>query len=110
MRAGGRVRRRFRAGSGESPRAITFHPDAEARPKPYIGLKVGPGKLPAKTETRPLCGIFVYSPRVEGVHLRGGRRTLGGVRRSPTAALGTARGQAARQALNPPSCAKEGIA
>ena len=37
-------------------------------------------RCPALPEPRPLYEIFVYSPRFEGIHLRGGKVARGGLR------------------------------
>ncbi len=55
----------------------------QARPgehKPYISFKLKPRKLPGVPEPKPAFEIWVYSPRVEGVHLRGGKVARGGLR------------------------------
>jgi glutamate dehydrogenase len=39
---------------------------------PYLVLKLAPGSVPGVPEPRPKFEIFVYSPRLEAVHLRFG--------------------------------------
>jgi glutamate dehydrogenase len=46
--------------------------------KPVISFKIDPSKVPDMPEPRPRFEIFVYSPRVEGVHLRFGRSPAAG--------------------------------
>jgi glutamate dehydrogenase len=41
------------------------------------GLKLNPREVPGVPEPKPLFEIWVYSPRVEGVHLRGGKVARG---------------------------------
>ena len=46
--------------------------------KPYISFKFSPEMIPEMPKPLPKFEIFVYSPRVEGVHLRGGKVARGG--------------------------------
>ncbi|MBY0574181.1 MAG: NAD-glutamate dehydrogenase, partial [Undibacterium sp.] len=48
--------------------------------KPYMSFKLNPREVPGVPEPKPLHEIWVYSPRVEGVHLRGGKVARGGLR------------------------------
>jgi glutamate dehydrogenase len=48
--------------------------------KPYMSFKLNPREVPGVPEPKPLFEIWVYSPRVEGVHLRGGKVARGGLR------------------------------
>ncbi|CAN5330563.1 NAD-glutamate dehydrogenase [soil metagenome] len=54
--------------------------DDSSSPKPYISFKLEPSAIPDLPEPRPKYEIFVYSPRVEGVHLRFGAVARGGLR------------------------------
>jgi glutamate dehydrogenase len=47
---------------------------------PYISFKLEPSAIPDLPEPRPRYEIFVYSPRVEGSHLRFGSVARGGLR------------------------------
>ena len=49
-------------------------------PKPYVSFKLDPTQIPLVPLPRPRFEIFVHSPRVEGVHLRGGSVARGGLR------------------------------
>ena len=51
-------------------------------PKPltYLSFKLDPSRLDMLPRPRPRFEIFVYSPRVEGIHLRGGKVARGGIR------------------------------
>src|SRR6185437_12463950 len=54
--------------------------DSSGKPKSYVSFKNEPGKLPDLSQPRPKYEIFVYSPRIEGVHLRMGYVARGGIR------------------------------
>jgi glutamate dehydrogenase len=53
-------------------------PSGEA--KPYLAIKLASRDLALLPPPRPLFEIYVYSPRVEGVHMRAGRVARGGIR------------------------------
>src|SRR5207302_3033369 len=53
---------------------------ADGSPKSYLSFKPDPAKIPDLPLPRPKFEIFVYSPRVEGVHLRMGYVARGGLR------------------------------
>ncbi|WP_019449263.1 NAD-glutamate dehydrogenase [Cupriavidus sp. BIS7] len=57
-----------------------FHRGADGMPRPYVSFKFNPALVQGLPEPRPMFEIWVYSPRVEGVHLRGGRVARGGLR------------------------------
>src|SRR5262249_2326964 len=57
-----------------------FQRTAEGAAKPYLSFKLDPAKIPDLPLPRPKFEIFVYSPRVEGVHLRMGYVARGGLR------------------------------
>ena len=48
--------------------------------KPYISLKMAPETISDMPKPLPMFEVFVYSPRVEGVHLRWGKVARGGLR------------------------------
>ncbi len=54
--------------------------DAQGRARSFLSFKFDPSKVPGLPEPKPMFEIFVYSPRFEGVHLRGGRVARGGLR------------------------------
>src|SRR6266550_4318546 len=54
--------------------------DAADRRKSFVSFKFDPSKVPGLPEPKPMFEIFVYSPRFEGVHLRGGKVARGGLR------------------------------
>ncbi len=45
-----------------------------------VALKLHPGSIPELPRPAPWAEVFVYSPRMEGVHLRGGEVSRGGIR------------------------------
>ena len=55
--------------------------DDEGKSKSYLSFKINPHAVSDMPLPRPMYEIFVYSPRVEGVHLRGGPVARGGQRR-----------------------------
>src|SRR5476651_531058 len=48
--------------------------------KEWISVKIDSRAIDDLPAPRPLVEIFVYSPRMEGIHLRGGRVARGGIR------------------------------
>jgi len=89
--------------------------DSGGRPRPYLALKLDPKAVLELPEPRPAFEIFVYSPRVEGVHLRFGPVARGGLRWSDrredfrTEVLGLAKAQAVKNAVIVPVGAKGGF-
>src|SRR5712691_3197087 len=83
-------------------------------PRPLV-LKLDPGTVPGLTSPRPKFEIFVYSPRLEAVHLRFGRVARGGLRWSDrledfrTEVLGLVKAQEVKNAVIVPSGAKGGF-
>jgi len=88
-------------------------PDGE--PKPHISFKLDPARVPRLPQPRPRFEIFVYSPRTEGSHLRGGRVARGGIRWSDrredfrTEVLGLMKAQMVKNAVIVPVGAKGGF-
>ncbi len=83
--------------------------------KPYLSLKIDPAAVPEMPLPRPAYEIFVYSPRAEGVHLRGGRVARGGLRWSDrredfrTEVLGLMKAQMVKNGVIVPVGAKGGF-
>src|SRR5690606_15217694 len=83
--------------------------------RPYLALKFDPSAIPDLPEPRPYSEIFVYSPTVEGVHLRYGAVARGGLRWSDrredfrTEILGLVKAQAVKNAVIVPVGAKGGF-
>ena len=80
-----------------------------------ISVKLNPQKIAFLPEPRPMFEIFVCSPLVEGVHLRGGRVARGGLRWSDrpedfrTEVLGLVKAQMVKNAVIVPVGAKGGF-
>jgi glutamate dehydrogenase len=61
------------------------HTGAAGPRRAFLSLKLDSAKVPGLPEPRPLYEISVYSPRFEGIHLRGGKVARGGLRWSDRA-------------------------
>ncbi|MGW2890650.1 NAD-glutamate dehydrogenase domain-containing protein [Streptomyces griseoruber] len=57
-----------------------FQQTAGGMPHEYVSMKFDPQAIPDLPAPRPAYEIWVYSPRVEGVHLRFGKVARGGLR------------------------------
>ena len=55
-------------------------PGADGAPKPYMSFKLDSRAIDELPRPRPLVEIWMYSPDVEGIHLRGGKVARGGIR------------------------------
>ena len=105
----------FRALVIATLRTNYFQFDEQGSPKAYLSLKLDPHKIPDLPLPRPMFEIFVHSPRVEGVHLRGGLVARGGLRWSDrredsrTEVLGLMKAQAVKNVLIVPVGAKGGF-
>jgi glutamate dehydrogenase len=83
--------------------------------KPYLSLKIDPAAVPDMPLPRPAFEIFVYSPRMEGGHLRGGKVARGGIRWSDrredfrTEVLGLMKAQMVKNGVIVPVGAKGGF-
>ena len=83
--------------------------------KPYLSFKLDLSGVPAAPAPRPKYEIWVYSPRVEGVHLRFGALARGGLRWSDrredfrTEILGLVKAQTVKNAVIVPTGAKGGF-
>ena len=81
----------------------------------YMSFKLEPSAIPDLPEPRPRFEIFVYSPRVEGVHLRFGAVARGGLRWSDrrddfrTEVLGLVKAQMVKNTVIVPVGAKGGF-
>lgn len=87
----------------------------DGTPKSYISIKLDPQRLPEVPLPRPRFEIFVYSPEVEGIHLRGGEIARGGLRWSDrredfrTEVLGLMKAQVVKNTVIVPTGAKGGF-
>jgi glutamate dehydrogenase len=92
-----------------------YQPDAAGMPKSYFSFKFKPSLIPDMPLPMPMFEIFVYSPKVEGVHLRGGKVARGGLRWSDrfedyrTEVLGLVKAQQVKNAVIVPVGAKGGF-
>jgi glutamate dehydrogenase len=75
-----RILRSFLTLITRSLRTNFYQRDAQGRPKPYLSVKLASQEIDLLPLPRPLVEIYVYSPRIEGCHLRGGRVARGGIR------------------------------
>jgi glutamate dehydrogenase len=92
-----------------------FQSAADGGNQPSLSFKLDPSRLPWLPLPHPRFEIFVYSPRTEGVHLRGGRVARGGIRWSDrredfrTEVLGLMKAQMVKNAVIVPVGAKGGF-
>ncbi len=75
-----RILRRFVNLVLNTLRTNLFQNRLDEQGKPYFSFKLDSQKIEELPLPRPFVEIFVYSPRVEGVHLRGGKVARGGLR------------------------------
>ncbi len=96
-------------------RTNAFQLDPSGSPKGYLSFKLDPHQIPELPAPRPRHEIWVYSPRVEGVHLRFGAVARGGLRWSErredfrTEILGLVKAQTVKNAVIVPTGAKGGF-
>ncbi|MER5850318.1 NAD-glutamate dehydrogenase [Streptomyces sp. NPDC002012] len=87
----------------------------DGRPHSYVSMKFDPQSIPDLPAPRPAFEIWVYSPRVEGVHLRFGKVARGGLRWSDrredfrTEILGLVKAQMVKNTVIVPVGAKGGF-
>ena len=92
-----------------------YQTDANGQAKSYFSFKFNSRTIADLPKPVPLFEIFVYSPRVEGVHLRGGKVARGGLRWSDreedyrTEVLGLVKAQQVKNAVIVPVGAKGGF-
>ena len=110
-----RILRHFVNAVTAAIRTNFYQHDRDGRPKDLIAIKFSSRKLDGMPLPRPLYEIFVYSPRVEGVHLRFGKVARGGIRWSDrpqdfrTEILGLVKAQNVKNAVIVPVGAKGGF-
>ncbi|HYU32943.1 MAG TPA: NAD-glutamate dehydrogenase [Thermoanaerobaculia bacterium] len=75
-----RILRRFLNLIEATLRTNYFQTGTDGRPKGYLSIKIDSQALEDLPKPRPFREVFVYSPRVEAIHLRGGRVARGGIR------------------------------
>ena len=110
-----RILRRYLAIIKATLRTNFFQPDAQRQPKEYVSFKFDPSRIPELPKPLPMFEIFVYSPRVEAVHLRGGPVARGGLRWSDrredfrTEVLGLMKAQMVKNSVIVPVGSKGGF-
>ncbi|MEV7489643.1 NAD-glutamate dehydrogenase [Streptomyces anulatus] len=92
-----------------------FQHTEDGTPHSYVSMKFDPQAIPDLPAPRPAYEIWVYSPRVEGVHLRFGKVARGGLRWSDrredfrTEILGLVKAQMVKNTVIVPVGAKGGF-
>ncbi|MDY6943359.1 MAG: NAD-glutamate dehydrogenase [Pseudomonadota bacterium] len=92
-----------------------FQRQANGAEKALMSFKFDPERIPNLPKPLPNYEVFVYSPRVEGVHLRGGKVARGGIRWSDrredfrTEVLGLLKAQMVKNSVIVPMGAKGGF-
>ncbi|GHB42036.1 NAD-glutamate dehydrogenase [Streptomyces cirratus] len=92
-----------------------FQSNDAGEPHAYVSMKFDPQAIPDLPAPRPAFEIWVYSPRVEGVHLRFGKVARGGLRWSDrredfrTEVLGLVKAQMVKNTVIVPVGAKGGF-
>ncbi|QSX32159.1 NAD-glutamate dehydrogenase [Shewanella avicenniae] len=110
-----RIIRRYLDLINATLRTNFYQNDAAGEAKSYVSFKFAPDQIPEMPKPLPKYEIFVYSPRVEGVHLRGGRVARGGLRWSDrredfrTEVLGLVKAQQVKNTVIVPVGAKGGF-
>ncbi|PPK92031.1 glutamate dehydrogenase [Kineococcus xinjiangensis] len=96
-------------------RTNAYQAGTDGRSHPYLSFKLDPSGVAGIPEPTPKYEIWVYSPRVEGVHLRFGDVARGGLRWSDrredfrTEILGLVKAQIVKNAVIVPTGAKGGF-
>jgi glutamate dehydrogenase len=110
-----RIVRRFANIIRVTQRTNYFQIDLHGQPPETLSFKIASQEVEALPEPKPFREIFVYSPRVEGVHLRFGYIARGGLRWSDrpqdfrTEVLGLVKAQQVKNAVIVPVGAKGGF-
>ncbi|GAA4732059.1 NAD-glutamate dehydrogenase [Isoptericola chiayiensis] len=92
-----------------------FRRDAAGEPPSWVSMKLDCARVPDLPLPHPMAEIWVYSPRVEGVHLRFGKVARGGLRWSDrredfrTEVLGLVKAQMVKNAVIVPTGSKGGF-
>ena len=110
-----RIIRRFLNVIQSTLRTNFYQPAEDGAPKSYSSFKLDSRRIDELPQPRPFREIFVYSPRVEGVHLRFGMVARGGLRWSDrredfrTEILGLVKAQQVKNAVIVPVGSKGGF-
>ncbi len=92
-----------------------FQRAADGSAKPYLSMKFDCSKIADMPAPKPFREIYVYSPRMEGIHLRGDKIARGGIRWSDrhedyrTEVLGLMKAQMVKNSVIVPMGAKGGF-
>jgi glutamate dehydrogenase len=110
-----RILRRYLDVINATMRTNFFQKDEAGEHKSYLSLKIKSSLVPEMPLPHPLYEIFVYSPRIEGVHLRSAKVARGGLRWSDrfedfrTEVLGLMKAQQVKNSIIVPAGAKGGF-
>ena len=110
-----RILRRFINLIRSTLRTNYFQTAPDGGSKPYFAFKLDSHMVEDLPAPRPLVEVFVYSPQVEAIHLRGGKVARGGIRWSDrredfrTEILGLMKAQMVKNAVIVPVGAKGGF-
>jgi glutamate dehydrogenase len=110
-----RILRSFMGVIDATLRTGFYQASIDGSPKEYIGFKFDSARVPDLPKPRPYREIFVYAPRVEGVHLRFGAVARGGLRWSDrredfrTEVLGLVKAQMVKNTVIVPVGSKGGF-
>ncbi len=110
-----RVLRQYLALMLATTRTNFWTRDAVGQRRSFVSFKFDSSKVPGLPPPKPMFEIFVYSPRFEGVHLRGGRVARGGLRWSDrpedfrTEVLGLVKAQMVKNTVIVPVGSKGGF-
>src|SRR5699024_2578467 len=92
-----------------------YRTDAAGERRPWLSMKVDCTRVPGLPKPHPMAEIWVYSPQLEGVHLRFGQVARGGLRWSDrredfrTEVLGLVKAQMVKNAVIVPTGSKGGF-
>jgi glutamate dehydrogenase len=110
-----RILRSYLALVLKSVRTNYFQRLPSGMPKPYLSVKLASSAIELLPAPRPLFEIYVYSPRIEGLHMRAGKVARGGIRWSDrkedfrTEILGLMKAQTVKNAVIVPVGSKGGF-
>src|SRR3954470_4208100 len=110
-----RILRAYLALVLKTVRTNYFQTLPDGSPKPALAVKLASSQIDLFPLPRPLFEIYVYSPRMEGVHMRAGKVARGGIRWSDrredfrTEILGLMKAQTVKNAVIVPVGSKGGF-
>ncbi len=110
-----RILRAMLTAATASLRTNFYQSQKDGAPKPYLSIKLESRTIDFLPNPKPYREIFVYSTRMEGIHLRNARIARGGIRWSDrpedfrSEILGLMKAQTVKNAVIVPSGAKGGF-